>query len=167
MFAPGRSVAALVPVLALLTGATSCTGGHEGALASLPEAPALSAAPMQTTVAGTTLTLDAHAWRDMMPGDPPQGLSVQATLRSVGGPIPAGVTMDRAYVVRDDRVWETPFTDEKCPSGPSFQERMARDGPMWGDMRRVERVDVIVRIRPPDGTAVYLSTRGEGIAMPQ
>lgn len=149
-----------VSILALfLTVACSVDRSLEG----LPEAGALGAAPTTITLEGIEMAFTAEVARNFMPGaDTRRGIMATASLRTVeNAPVPAGVAIDRLYVVRQDRVWAAKVREE--PRGPVVAEDVrvsAVDGPRW---QPDETVDVIARVRVPRGAPVYVAVRGQRI----
>lgn len=153
-------------VAAMLLAVGGC-GRHstplEVPLASLPESEELLVAPPEALVAGVRLTMRVDAARNIMPGSHAVGLMVRATLVSSGTPIPDGVALDRVYVLHGERVWVSELDTADHP--PTSQlEATARNGPMWGTE---SLVDVAVRLRVPEGSDVYLASRGVQIRLLQ
>lgn len=104
------------------------------------------------------------AARNIMPGSPAVGLMVRATLVSSGTPIPGGVALDRVYVLHGERVWVSELDTADHPPTSHRLEATARNGPMWGTE---SLVDVAVRLRVPEGSDVYLASRGVQIRLLQ
>ena len=137
----------------VLTAAVLALAACSGEDTTGPTTPAeLRSAPAAVSVAGQTLVLEAHLWRDFMPVSPPDGKPLVAVLRvkAQGGGAPsAGVQADRVWVVNGDAVWEaTPVEEHPRGAMGPWLEVVARDGPKWGPGIRV---DVIVRLRDAAG----------------
>ena len=98
------------------------------------------------------------------------GIMATASLRTVANyapripylpQLPAGVAIDRVYVVRHDRVWVAKVRDEPRRSvGAVDLEVTVRDGPFW---EPDETVDIIARVRVPSGAPMYVAVRGQRI----
>ena len=119
-------------VLALLSLAMSASCGKlQSGL--VPTAELLSA-PTSISVGGQQLTLGAELWRDFMPTigpSEPDGKPLAAVMyfTAATGTVPAGLRIDRVWVVFGDEQWETATLEEH------FFDRyevVARNGPKWG-----------------------------------
>jgi hypothetical protein len=149
-------------------------------LAGLRERDAISAASTAITVEGVDLAFTAHVSRDYMPvAAGKYGIMVGAELQTVANwsqvpcsrgsttcfptyspLVPAGVAIDRLYVVQDGRVWATKVREDPRPlQGDSFHVS-ARDGPHW---ERGQLVDIIARVDVPDGAPKYVGVKGQPI----
>jgi hypothetical protein len=126
--------------------------------------PDLNGAPSSIVVGGKTLTLTTSLWRDFMPISPPDGKPLIAVLEvrtADGSAVPADVRADMVWVVFGKETWSKAPTEERPRSetAPAY-EFVARDGPKWGP--GVE-VDVVVRLRTPNGATYLLSVRKQRI----
>jgi hypothetical protein len=156
-----------VSILALFL-AVACS--VDRSLEGLPEASALGAAPTTITVEGIEIAFSADVSRDFMPArGGKSGIMATASLRTVANEsqvtylpvLPAGVAIERLYVVRHDRVWVAKVREEPRGSVVAADVRVsAVDGPKWGPD---ETVDIIALVRVPRGAPVYVAVRGQRI----
>jgi hypothetical protein len=134
-----RRAAAVLATVALV----SCSNDPAGPGGSVAE---LRGAPVSVDVAGRTLSLESHLWRDFMPITPPQGQPLAAVLRihANTGALPSGLEASAVWVVYGDQVWATEDLEIRPPdAAQSYLEVVARNGPKWGpDVT----VDVVVRL---------------------
>lgn len=106
-------------------------------------------APKQIEIDGREYILETYLWRDFMPICPPDGQPLIALIRVTAIdslPFPSSINADRLWIVNDELVWETEFSDEELLQNPNREhqlEKIARDGPKWGPNIQVE---VIVRV---------------------
>lgn len=117
----------------------------------------LHAAATSVVLGGTTLRLEAVAWRSYQPitGDAGDPLIAIVRLRAQdGGAIAKETTMDVAYLVRGTEIVGLRSREEQ-PRGasPDVVEWMVRDGPHWtpGDS-----IDVIAAVRNGDAAPVLV-----------
>ncbi|MBN1695433.1 hypothetical protein JW879_08540 [candidate division WOR-3 bacterium] len=106
-------------------------------------------APEQIEIDDREYILETYLWRDFMPVSPPDGQPLIAliwvtAIDSLA--FPSSIDANRLYIVNDEQLWETEFSDEDRPVNPSREhqlEKIARDGPKWGPNIQVE---VIVKV---------------------
>jgi hypothetical protein len=119
----------------------------------------LMTAPDTVVVEGRHLYLTTYLWRDFMPISPPGGkplIAIAYLTATDTAHLPATITADAIWIVRDSLAWNGWFTNETSPPGESRPNRIvkvARDGPAWGPHIFV---DVIVRILDGRGHAQLL-----------
>ncbi len=96
----------------------------------------LLAAPEVVSIGGQNYALETFMWRDFMPITPPGGqplITIIWVTEVDSLSIPQELNATTLYVINDDEVWETPFSDEDSPPTPEHKlEKVARDGPKWG-----------------------------------
>ncbi|MGH7658180.1 MAG: hypothetical protein ACREL6_08085, partial [Gemmatimonadales bacterium] len=103
--------------------------------------------------------------RDFMPtiGDTPPGSDLMVNL-VITSPdsvaLPEGILVDSAWVRSNEGFWSTTPSDEPRPDTPYGMDLMLRGGPKWSTDHTL---DVLVRIRMPDGTTHYLQARHQPI----
>ena len=126
---------------------------------SVPVPAAVVTAPTTLAVAGTTLRLEASAWRDFQPIAPSGGSPLYLVVRlrtTSGSPLPEGIGIDQAWVVHESMAWITAPSPTGAPWGPDVIEFMAREGPRWGpDVP----VDVVVRVTGIEGGPKLIAVR--------
>ncbi|MGJ3244634.1 MAG: hypothetical protein ACFE0I_00965 [Elainellaceae cyanobacterium] len=109
----------------------------------------LQSAPEMVDIDGHTYVLETNLWRDCMPTMSPGDRSLIALIRitaTTSPEFPSSVRADRLWLIRDERIWETVFSDEPRPDGahrPNQREAIARNGPRW---EPGSRVDAVVRL---------------------
>ena len=125
--------------------------------------------PFELVHGNKTLRLTAYAWRDFSLGVPgPNGSPLMVALKLTTAdkqPLPAGVQLDRAWVIFGEEVWEVsdlrnriPNQDHaedswiKCSYQPECQVTL-REGPRWGPGVDVE---VVVRFTDDEGRHHFL-----------
>ncbi len=118
-------------------------------------------APAETLSIGEhAYTLDCTLWRDFMPICPPNGRQLIAVILLIevdSLDIPAGIDLSYLWVLNEDLVWATAFSDETRPKTPPFMiEKVARCGPKWGPNITV---DVVTRVLDGEGTEYLLIRR--------
>ena len=132
---------------------------------------ALRGAPKIIDVDGVVVQLEAHVWRDFMPGllsdtaarsqeSEVRGRPLTATLRVIardGLQIPKSTRVDVAWVILGDQVWESRPSEEQ-PRVPAAHEVVVtmRNGPKWPPKAVV---DVVVRIVDANGATHLLASR--------
>ncbi len=93
--------------------------------------PFVDSLPASVTVSNATLNLESSAWRDFMPGQTDDRMVVVLRVRSSAGQsLPAGLTVDRAWIVHRAEAWTTTPLQEQ-PSSATTLEVVARQGPRW------------------------------------
>ena len=116
-------------------------------------------APPVVSLAGTTVRLETHLWRDFQPISPPDGKPLAVVLRLItidGAPIPAALHADSAWVVNGGLVWATALTEEPRIPSASYLDVVGRGGPKWGPGIEVE---VVAQLRDAGGHSVRLRAR--------
>jgi hypothetical protein len=138
------------------------------------EGPPWSGADSSVTIAGVRVGLGVFAWRDFMPGisrerggrdrsGSPLMMSLQ--VRSLeGASLPAGLTVDSVWVRSPEGTWDTAPSSEPRPGLPNGLEVILRGGPKWSTGNRL---DVLVRLRTPDGAAYHLLAQGQRMGRTQ
>jgi hypothetical protein len=108
------------------------------------------AAPEQIEIDGREYILETYLWRDFMPISPPDGKPLIALIWVTATDslaFPSSIDANRLWVINDELVWETEFSDENLPKDPNRKhqlEKIARDGPKWGPNIQVEVVVQVV-----------------------
>lgn len=109
----------------------------------------LLAAPDTLEIGNQSLVLSTNMWRDFQPISPPEGrpLIIIAYIETAdSSDISSSIIADAVYIVYNNQVWKSFFSDEEPSPGelrPFRIVRIARDGPKWGpDIY----IDVIVRL---------------------
>ncbi|MBI5367694.1 MAG: hypothetical protein HZA54_11705 [Planctomycetes bacterium] len=128
---------------------------YRGSFGHLEESPTaygelLRAAPTEAAVGDLRVRAEAALWREGTQTSPPEGSSIHArvTLRAEGGrELPAALTADRLWLLRDAEVWSGEF------AAGAGAERALRGGPGWPAGKPAVAV---VRLRAPDGAARLL-----------
>ena len=96
----------------------------------------LLAAPDTVSLGGQEYALETYMWRDFMPISPANGRSLIAIIwvtETDSLSISQEINATTLFVINDDEVWETPFSEEDRPPTPEYKlEKVARDGPKWG-----------------------------------
>src|SRR5262245_35551964 len=115
-------------VLVILAGFGGCQGGAPQRLAD---------APARATLAGSTVTLEAEAWRNQMPGPGGPGandtglfLAVRVR-RAEGAALDAGVRADSAWVVSGSETWASALAEQSRDPAGGVIEASATGGPRW------------------------------------
>ncbi len=116
----------------------------------------LLASPDTISVDGTQLYLATYMWRSFQPICPPDGTPLIAICYVTGTDttqLPSTISADAVWIVYDNQVWKSWFTNEPPPSDelrPNRIVKYARDGPKWGPQINV---DVIVRVTDQKGNS--------------
>src|SRR4051794_22333740 len=135
---------------------------------------ALRNAPDVIEMDGVPVQLEAEVWRDFMPTlYPDEASRLQASATGPGQPmtarlrirgrngqqIPRGVSVDVAWVIWDDQIWES-RASEDLPRDAANQTVSLHlgNGPKWPPGATV---DIVVRVVDPAGVAHLLSSRGQ------
>ena len=74
--------------------------------------------------------------------------------------IPVDVVVDGMWVVNGDEVWRANPREEQPRTEPTKLEVVAREGPRWGPGITV---DVVVRLKGPDGANAFVRAAGQPI----
>lgn len=110
-------------------------------------------APLAVSIDGQPFGLTVGPWRDFMPG-PQYGSPLLVALWITAldlTAMPASVTLDSAWVTMGDQVWGViPRQEIPRQPGASLFQTMLRGGPKWPPGASI---DVVVRLRGPDGAA--------------
>lgn len=120
-----------------------------------PDVEQLRAAPEVVEIGGAPLRLEASAWVNRMPGPEPRDTSLMASVRVVpdaGGAVPAGLIIDRLWLVQGDEVWQPAHLTPGRPI-PGQLQSGARGGPAWPEGAAI---DVIARVRDDAGASYRL-----------
>ena len=117
----------------------------------------LAIAPTRVVFGGKSITLETSLWRDFQPFAPPDGKPLVALLQiktEDGSDVPATLRADMVWVFNGMQSWSAvPEEQRPRPETSPVYELVARDGPQWGPGISV---DVVVRLRSPDGRAFLL-----------
>ena len=139
---------------ALTVLAAACAGT---ATSPTPQPSDLASAPLQVTLGGRVLSLEASLWRDFMPISPPDGKPLIAAARvksDNGSPVPATIVAETLWVLNGNETWSATPREERPRSDTApVYEVVARDGPKWSPGAMV---DVVVRLRDGDGRTALL-----------
>ena len=156
-----RSLSQLLMLGMFFAGCSVFGGDHVPRTISSSE---LRATPETVIVDGHELALRTYMWRDFMPISPPDGKPMTAifwVFSADSSALPDGLTVDAAWVVKDDEIWDAALVDESSSEEVPYQlERVARNGPKWGPGVEVEAV---VRLREADGKTHLLRASGQDI----
>ena len=142
----------IATILALLAIAGGCQKKQQR-LADVPES---------VVVNGGTLTLEAEAWRNQMPGPGgpganDTGLFLVVRLRRPNLPLDAGVHADSAWVVNGAATWATGLSEQSRDAAAGVLEANAQGGPRWEPKTRV---DVVVEVTDRIGQRTRVAKRG-------
>jgi hypothetical protein len=87
------------------------------------------------TIADRSYVLEAFLWRDFMPGD----IDMDHSLTSVNYlvaldslAIPTNIDLTKQYVILNDSIWTTDYTDQRDELYEYKLSRISREGPEWG-----------------------------------
>lgn len=127
-------------------------------------------APEEVEIDGRRFILETYLNRDFMPGPwcPPNGYPLIATIWVTAIDsleFPAYVAADNLWVVNENDIWETEFSNETIPPEPNHKhqlEKIARNGPKWDPGIQV---DVIVRITDSNDNVYFLKASNQLINM--
>ncbi|MHB1262406.1 MAG: hypothetical protein ACYC2H_11905 [Thermoplasmatota archaeon] len=116
--------------------------------------------PTQADVGGRTVSLSADAWRDadfegILRGS---GLLAMAVLTANGtDPFPAGVSVERAWFVRDGWAWNTTLRMLRHQDGaPPRLAQLASGGPRWPVGATL---DLVALVQGPGNVTVLLAVK--------
>jgi hypothetical protein len=109
--------------------------------------------------------LRASAWRDFMPrpGGMASGsdLMVNLQIQTLGDlPLPQGLAVDSAWVRSAEGQWSTAPSREPRPEPANGLDLILRGGPRWPTD---QAIDVLVRLRLPNGEERYVLARHQPI----
>jgi hypothetical protein len=160
----------LLKMLVVLTACTSIMGCG-CSKPSKPKVPIdiLLSAPEQLEIDGRKYVLETSLNRDFMPICPPDGKPLIALIWLTATDsleFPASINADQLWIIRDQEVWETKFSNEVKPKEPYRKhqlEKIARDGPKWGPRLQVE---VVVRISKRIKECICLELQNNGLDAP-
>jgi len=101
-----------------------------------------------------SLILRTEMWRDFQPISPANGkplIAIFLIVTTDSTDLPEGIQADAAWIICDDEIWATYFSDEEPPEyevKPYQLYKIARDGPKFGPniyvtavMRIIDRMD--------------------------
>ncbi|MCF8302862.1 MAG: hypothetical protein K9I94_06260 [Bacteroidales bacterium] len=110
----------------------------------------------KVVIGNHSYVLKAYLWRDFMPVNPPDGkplISINTLVNQDSAAIPSEIEMKQQYVIYNDSLWVTDYTNE-VSNDPEYElERISRSGPKWGPN---VKVDVISKINNVDTRKTYL-----------
>jgi hypothetical protein len=113
---------------------------------------------------GKAITFETSLWRDFQPITPPDGKPLVAILRiktEDGSEVPGTLRADLVWVLNGDQTWSAVPQEERLrPETSPVYELVAREGPKWGPGISV---DVVIRLRSPDGRAFLLRAADQSI----
>lgn len=105
----------------------------------------LKNAPSNLNVDGLELNFESFLWRDFMPSSPPDGkpliAKVEITAKN-GSPLPEKLESDLIWVIYENQVWGTRYSETQFEHDPTRLVKVARNGPKFGPGK-----DAIVVIR--------------------
>lgn len=112
------------------------------------------------TISSGTYVLDAYLWRDFMPVSPLDGrpmTSINWLINLDSVKIPDGINLIRQYVIYEDSIWISDYTNESGSQQPEYKiQKVSREGPKWGPEICV---DVISQIRDAHANKDYYIRR--------
>jgi hypothetical protein len=73
---------------------------------------------------------------------------------------PSSLDANKLWVIKDEKVWETKFSNEDRTQYPFKLEKVARDGPKWGPKIQV---DVVVRLVDRERKTYFLKASDQWI----
>jgi hypothetical protein len=109
--------------------------------------------------------LRTSAWRDFMPrpGNVPAGSDLMVNLQIQAlddRSLPPGLAVDSAWVRSAEGEWSTAPSREPRPELANGLDLMLRRGPRWAPN---QAIDVLVRLRLPNGEVGYAQSRDQPI----
>ncbi|MEA2076470.1 MAG: hypothetical protein U9O95_00440 [Candidatus Marinimicrobia bacterium] len=99
--------------------------------------------------------LEAYLWRDFMPISPIDGkplISINWLVNLDSVQVPLNLDMTKQYVILNDSIWISDYSDESRMTYDYKLENISRNGPKWGP--HIE-VDVISKITDSTIDTVY------------
>lgn len=138
----------------LMTGCSSTVDSLE----NVPRSVLLSSSE-GLMIEGREITLNANLNRDFAPSSPPNGRPLITWIEIVtskGSDLPDGLMTDAVWVIVDNEIWGSSYSDEQFTEDKSRIVKIARDGPKFGVGKKAE---VIVRIHH-DGHTYLLRATG-------
>jgi hypothetical protein len=155
-------------VFALVSMALILIGCSDNGVSVPPDIPIdqLLATPETIVVETRQLHLSTFMWRDFMPISPPGGKPLIAIIYVTATDtvrLPGSISTDAVWMVYNDQVWKSWFTDEPISPGelkPNRIVKIAREGPKWGPN---VNVDVIVRVYDGKGASRLLRAANQWI----
>lgn len=105
--------------------------------------------PDTLSIGNKSLILKTEMWRDFQPISPANGKPLIAIFRIIttdSTDLPEGIQADAAWIICNDEIWDTYFTEEEAPEyevQPYQLYKIARNGPKFGPNIYVT---VVVRI---------------------
>jgi hypothetical protein len=124
-------------------------------------------APDTINVEGSLIYLSTDIWRDFMPISPPDGKPMIALIYITAkdtAKIPASINTDAVWMVYNNEVWKSWYSNELVAPGELKQNRIVkivRNGPKWGPH---VFIDVIVRVYDSWGNAELLRASKQWIS---
>lgn len=140
-----------------------CGGGGPATPSSVTTSE-LTTAPTRVLFGGKAIRFETSLWRDFQPLSPPDGKPLVALLQiktEDGSDVPGTVRADMVWVLNGMQSWSAvPQEEHPRPEPSPVYELVAREGPKWGPGISV---DVVVRLRSPDGRAFLLRAADQPI----
>ena len=126
-----KETSAIVPLIFLTLLVTACARNPSAPIGQVP--PEILNAPSEIVVGGTTLRLQPYLWRNFQPSTSADTrLLAQLRIQAgTGNLIPAGLVVEKAWLILDDDAWVSTPRQEGPPSNESNLEYMSRGGPTW------------------------------------
>ncbi len=123
--------------------------------------------PDTILIEGRQVYLSTYMWRDFMPISPPDGKPLIALMYITAVdtiPIPSGITSDAIWIVYNNQVWKSRFSDEQLPPpiSPNIFQKIAREGPKWGPC--TDCVSVVIRIYDTNRNEYFLKAGDQNIS---
>jgi hypothetical protein len=142
------------------------TGNDGGFVAGIPEgAPALEGSSIK--IADQEIRMTPFLWKNLMPTRGPEDRSrmllMSFELSASPGPLPSGISAERAWLMYEGRVWEAALQPSIAPGKPGTRFWNPAGHPEAPSPEAWEpgaRVDVIVRLRTEAGSAFFLRANG-------
>lgn len=148
-----RATSAFVPLVFLTLLVAGCSRNPSAPIVEVP--PEIVNAPHEIVVGGTALQLGTYLWRDFQPSTSPDTrLLAQLRIQAgTGNPIPPGLSVEKAWLILDDKAWVSTPRQEGPPSSESNLEYMSRGGPAWSVGALVTAV---VQVRDASNNVYFL-----------
>lgn len=112
----------------------------------------LNNAPSDLTIDGLELNFEPFLWRDFQPISPPGGKPMIAKVTITannGAQLPDKLDSDMIWVLYENQVWGTRYTETQFEYDPTRLVKVARDGPKFGPGKDAT---VVIRITYNDET---------------